>query len=69
MKKLKQNEGRSFYLKKILRFFMWVAIVLIGLLAAVFLAFPLSPRPGALSKKFAECDCQTGLDVSIGLST
>ena len=47
MKKLKQKEGRSFYLKKILRFFMWVAIVLIGLLAAVFLAFQLSPRPGA----------------------
>ncbi len=34
-------------MKKILRFFMWVAIVLIGLLAAVFLAFQLSPRPGA----------------------
>ncbi|WP_438781038.1 alpha/beta hydrolase [Enterococcus sp. DIV2469a] len=47
MKKLKQNEGRSFYLKKILCFFMWVAMVLIGLLAAVFLAFQLSPRPGA----------------------
>lgn len=46
MKKLKQNEGRSSCVKKILRFFMWVAIVLIGLLAAVFLAFQLSPRPG-----------------------
>lgn len=34
-------------MKKILRFFMWVAMVLIGLLAAVFLAFQLSPRPGA----------------------
>ena len=34
-------------MKKILRFFMWVAIVLIGLLATVFLAFQLSPRPGA----------------------
>lgn len=34
-------------MKKILCFFMWVAIVLIGLLAAVFLAFQLSPRPGA----------------------